>query len=436
MRQTILVCVSCFLLGAVMTMNGPDARAQTQAEVDEATRRAAYAEALKREAEAKKALATAEAEAGNAAESARLALAKAELESEKAKLEYQKALLPTIPDPSRYKVAAPNAPVVAGTATRMAYAEADALAPRIVEEIEKSLPRGNAAIIVPDDPRTRTLIALSRALRESLGQARDRIQHEWKRLDQVMTAAPVPMFVGPALPLVGAIGEMALSYAQILRAQYDFGTSSQTVLAETVLQARVSELLLEHGKAKLVDPDAVVVLMTAESDTSVEMTALREVRKALTALREKFIDAGNLASRKRSEAPRVEDKGNAAARAAAMKTADEIDAAAKSAGAVADEVHKFLAALFVADAQGISPLDAALRGGVLNDLLAKGQPVLLSVKAVSADVDTIASDKLFRGLRVSVSSNTVARWRLVAVNGTVLSTGAVQHNSKPERVEL
>lgn len=430
------------VIGVIMTLSVSPTDAQTQTDADQAKLRADYADALKREAESKKAAAVAEADAANAAQAARAALAKSETDADKAKLDYYKAMAPSAPDPSKYKIAAPTAPIVAGTAARMAYMEATHVSGEVAKAILEALKTDLATadvLILPEDPKTRTLISLSRALREALDQARARLVNERLDLDRKMTQQPTALIAGAAIPVLASIAETVLSYANILRTQYAFGTSSQTSLAEIVLQAKVQETLVATSKIKVIEPDAIVAMMASGAKQPPELDRLRALQTELGASRQKVIDAGGVAAQLRANAPKPKDDKDKAAtdqRAAALKLADDIDAKAKTVAAAAEEVDKMLATLYIADAQGNTPLDSALRGGMLNDMLASGKAYMLSLKAVSSDVDTIAADGLFRGLRVAVASNTVARWRLTGLDGVVKSVGAVQKNSQLERIKL
>lgn len=430
------------VIGVIMTLSVSPANALTQADVDQAKLSADYAEALKREAEAKKAAAVAEADAANATQASRAALAKSETDAEKAKLDFYKAMAPSAPDPSKYKIAAPTAPVVAATTARMAYSESADISTEVAKKILTALEtdiKAGQVLILPDDPKARTLISLSRALREALDQARNRLVNERLDLEAKMAEKPTFLIAGAAIPVLASIAETVLSYANILRTQYAFTTSSQTPLAETVLQAKVQEILVASSNVKIIEPDAIVAMMANGVTQPPELQRLKALQTELGNTRQKVIDAGGIAEQRRANAPKPkDDKDKAAAdqRAAVLKLADDIDAKAKAVAAAAEEVDKMLAILYIADAQGNTPLDSALRGGMLNDMLVSSKAYMLSLKAVSSDVDTIAADGLFRGLRVAVASNTVARWRLTGLDGVVKSIGAVQKNSQLERIKL
>lgn len=421
------------LMGTLLTMTNPsEAQAPSQITVDEQKRSADYWEALKKETDARKAIAEARAAISNSEAAARAALIKSETEADKAKLDYLKAQLPTIPDPSKYKIAAQAAPVLAASASRMTFDETEKLSATIAKTLQEKLkPAGAGVVVLPDDARTRTLIALSRALRETLDQANARLNGEAAGLEDKINKG-VGLETSPVLlPALSALGELVLSYATILRTQYGFTTIPQTALAETVLRAKVHQALVDGG-TRIVEPDSVVVIVSGSIPP--ELQKLRALQDTIAEVRRKI----------RAASARSEEFRNAAAAAPEdkkkplLKLAEEIDAKAKQSDAAADEINKMLATLYIADTQGNTPLDAALRGGKLNDLLSApgGAGYLLLLKAAASDVDTVAANRFFSGLHVAVRSNTVVSWRLTSLDGFVVSTGATRQDSPLEKVVL
>ena len=447
--------------GLCATMAGlaVHAQGQSQADVDEARRRADYFDQLKREAEAKKAIADADAAAAASAANAQSAKTKVEADADKAKVDYYKSLLPTPPDPSKYKIAAPTAPKVAATAANLVFVEADALSAEVttavVAAIKQPLCVAQAAAvapaaapaakpgvaIVPDDPKTRTLIAVSRATRAALDAATTRLERERKAL-AAETAKPPGgggALAVPVLPLVSSLLETAVSFASILRTQYGFETTSETALAESVFQAKVYQRLVGNACIQVLDPDAILTLVPAGGPNPPELVALEKLAAELRDSRAQARLATDRAGELRDTAPKPADEKNkatAAKRDAYLQQANSLDARVKSLTAFADETDKSVAALYAVDAQGSSPIDAAIRGGKLSDAMSGKAAYTLALKATSSDVDTIAADGLFRGLRVGVASNTVVRWRLTDSNGMVVSVGSVQHASPLKRIAL
>ena len=79
-----------------------------------------------------------------------------------------------------------------------------------------------------------------------------------------------------------------------------------------------------------------------------------------------FTAAGDTAPKPANE----KDKATAGKRDAFLQLATSLDAKVKSITAFADETDKLVAALYAVDAQGSSPIDAAIRGGKLSDAMA------------------------------------------------------------------
>lgn len=435
------------------------AQAPSQTAVDEQKRTADYWEAVKRETDAKKAIADAQAAIANAESAARVALAKAETEADKAKLEYLKGQLPSIPDPTKYKLANPTAPTVAASASRMTFDEASKLAESVASMLNAALQSltasppqlapasvpspaagapaavgpSSAVTLLPDDARTRTLIALSRALREMLDQANTRLANEGNNLDDKAAQRPIQTLSPMFLPAVSALGEVVLSYATILRTQYGFATVSQTALAEAVLRAKVFGTLATTRNIDLIDPDAIVAVTPPSGAALPELDKLKALQNTIADVRKKLRAASAKVDVLRSPAASLPDNE----KKAALKLADEIEVMARQVAGAVDEVNKMLATLYVADPQGNTPLDSALRGGILDDKL-QNSPAsyMLSLKVAASDIDTIAANRFFSGMHVSVASNTVVHWRLASLDGVVRASGAGRESSPLEKVQL
>jgi len=127
-------------------------------------------------------------------------------------------------------------------------------------------------------------------------------------------------------------------------------------------------------------------------------------------------------------------KGKEAAVSADDARAERIVAAAKTVTELANEADKVLAGLYTVDAQGNSLIDAAVRGGRLrNRLAASAQSTyFLSVTTITSDVDLAAKDGLFTKAATSLSSNTIASWKMTNVFGSIVSTGALNKATPTE----
>lgn len=466
MRRIGGLCSAVFLTWGFLVMSEPSqAQAPSQAAVDEQKRIADYWEAVKRESDAKKAIAEAQVTIANAEAAAKAALAKAEADADKAKLDYLKAQLPSIPDPAKYKLAAPTAPNVAATASKMTFKEVKTLSEKIASAIEAQLKdlaaskttppavattppattttaeaapsaagatASHKSLLLPEDARTRTLIALSRAVREMLDQANKRLAGEGDRLDAKVAGRIAPRSA-IFLPALSALGELVLSYATILRTQYGFTTVSQTSLAEAVLRSNVLGKLAASRDIQIIEPDAIIPVTPSPGTTFPELDKLTALQKTIDVVGEKVRSAAQKVEALRRSAPGLpEDQ-----KKAALKLAEEIEVMATALTTSADQVNKALAALYVADAQGNTALDSALRGGMLDQKLQSSpHSYVFSLKAAASDVDTLAANRFFSGLHVGVGSNTIAHWRLTSIDGVIRGSASDQQDSPLEKVKL
>lgn len=416
------------------------ARAQTQADVDAQKLRADLLEQQKRESDAKAAIAKNTADEATAAAASKAKLAKDEADAAKAKADYYQSL---IPDPAKYKIAEVKAPKVAATANKMAYDDTTALASIIVTAIEngtkvKAPVQGKCATqaaILPEDASVRTLMTVSRGVRKTLPLIVFRLQREESELGQAIDDAGKTVG-GAKMGVAGlsAVGELALSLATILKPQYAFETASGLTVSDAVLRSKVAETLAKNDCFNVIDSGGVLYALDgANGELPPELKLTGDLESAATSLRKAVVAARAKAAELRDKNPKPasdKDKKAAAAYAAAQASAAALDARAKTAADSADEAEKTLTSLFTVDAQGGSPIDNAIRGGVLMSAVAKSPAYTLTVKSVASDIDAIAKDSLFSSLKVSVSSRTIAKWQLTNSAGRVVSAGAADAGDK------
>ncbi len=451
--------------------------AQTQADLDRATLAANIAEQERKAAESKKAAAIAAADAAAAASKAANDLAKNKAESDKSKADADKARadadkatadaerarvdvdkaksdagkaaadadkakadadkavfdsvkagLPTPPDPAKYKIDKPAAPALGATIGRLTYQQAAKLAAKIGPKIAAAA-AGNT--LVADDAKVRTLMAMGTATKEGLLTAQSGLDGQTKALQGRMKDQPMTAFATGTALAIGSLLENLLAYATILRTQYGFATVSSTTNAEATLTALVLGQLAE--RLSFVDADGA--LPQANSEVAGRLGGLRHT--ILTA-RAAIGDAARWSKERRDAAPSgTTDAEKAASRAANARAADEVDRLAEALGKAVDEAQKLTAALFVVDAQGNTAYDAAQRGEALTKTLTgAGKVMTLTLKVVSSDVDTVATDGLFRGFKVYAGNTTIGRWKLVDSTGKLISAGAEMEEQGPQRVEL
>lgn len=448
------------LLGVLLIMSEPVV-AQTQGDLDKAKLAADIAEQQKKTAEAKKAAAAAEAEAAaiatksandliknqadadkakadaekakadaekakTDADKAKVEAGKAKFDVEKAEIEAFKAGLPTPPDPTKYKVDKPSAPTLNATVGRLTFEQAKTLAGTLAPKIFE---KAKDKILVGDDGKLRALTALATATSESLTLVNADVTDRHRRLDNRLGIQPLEASPTAALA-IGSLLENVLAYATILRTQYGFGTASTSTNAEAALVALVLQAM--PTTTTFVDMDGV--FPQGSSDLAKKMALLKDnLAKARTLL----ADAPERSRKIRDKAPEgATDAEKNASKAANVKAADDADKLAEALAKSVDEAQKFVVGILVVDAQGTSPFDAAQRGETLKATLAAKPVATLTLKVISSDADTVATDRLFSGFKVFVGTSTVARWKVVDSTGVLLGAGADMVGNPPERIQL
>jgi hypothetical protein len=427
--------------------------AQTQAEVDALKLRADMADHLKRESEAKKAIAENELATASAAERARVANQKGGAEADKAVSDYYKSLFPTAPDPSKYKVAVPGVPAVAATTSKMTLKETEHLMPGLTGAIQKALTTARCTkkerLVFSDEVKVRSLLNLYRVTNANLEVTAAKIARDTGALKELIDptialAGGLPAALIPAA--LTSLAEVAVSFATILKTQHASSSTSLQTMADEILTAKVVGALHGTSNIKWIEPDSILVIVpeiTAASPQDAKAPGLvqhlQKVRVEIAAARKTVTDAEAKVKELRASAPAPKndkDKKGAAEQKKVLDHADNLEKTAKALAAVADEADKIVLALFMADAQGGTPFDAGLRGGVLNDRMQTACMYLISTKVVAANYDTYAADSLFRGFRAAVSSQTIVRYKVSNEAGEVLTSDAVGHGTPLQRVEL
>jgi hypothetical protein len=475
-RSLCRISILSIFCGALIAMTDTSV-AQTQADLDKATLAANIAEQERKAADSKKAAAIAAADAAAAASKAANDLAKNKAESDKSKadadkakadadkaaadadkarvdvdkaksdagkaaadadkakadadkavLESVKAGLPTPPDPAKYKIEKPAAPALGATIGRLTYQQAAKLADKISPKVATA---ATGSTLVADDAKVRTLMAMGTATKEGLLTAQSGLDGQTRALQDRMKGQPMTAFATGTALAIGSLLENVLAYATILRTQYGFASVSATTNAEATLTALVLGQLA--GKLNFVDADGAL-----PQDNSEVAGRLGGLRNAILTARTAISDAARWSKERRDATPAgTTEAEKAASRAANTRAADEVDRLADALGKAVDEAQKLTAALFVVDAQGNTAYDAAQRGEALTKTLTGGGKVMtLTLKVVSSDVDTVATDGLFRGFKVYAGNTTIGRWKLVDSTGKLISAGAEMEEHGPERVKL
>ncbi|MCO5335663.1 hypothetical protein NHB13_03550 [Delftia tsuruhatensis] len=379
----------------------------TQEEVDAAKLRADLAAELLKEA-------TSNAQRAMIDSKNQTEAAKADFELTKMKAELLKSL---IPDPQKYKVADPKAPKLQGSFNRLAFRDAEAIAAKIVAGLNPATLCKDLAILYTDEAAVRTLLSVSRGTISSLAQLAEKLHEVRQDLDdQAAEAAKSGAAITvESLTIGGGLlaAQFAMSLATSLKPVYAFESVSAVPVVEGALRGLV---LSKMTGCTIIEPAAMVY--TEAGRAAPEEQAAQGARNRIRELRSSIRNAQARMTTLKGGAKYSEDKP-AQARVARS------EAVIKLAVDAADEADKALAGLYVADAAGVTPMDNAVRGGMLAARIAGKVVYSLAIRAVASDVDMIAEDGLFKSLKLSVSSGTVARWQLTDSGGVVMSIGAV-----------
>jgi len=233
-----------------------NARAQTS-ELDAAKIRADISEQIRKEAENNAAIAKAQAESANWAASTKAALDKAEADAAKAKSDFYQT---AVPNPEAYKIADPKAPKLNATAARLTFANTSSLArdaaDDVLKAVQKALQLGaqcekSQATVVINDPKLRTLLALSTATRRSLVQAGAEIERRAAELEKqtkgVSEGDDRMVIMGAAGGIVAAssLAELAVSFARILKSQYAFDSIDKATAAQSAFKRAFASYMLK-----------------------------------------------------------------------------------------------------------------------------------------------------------------------------------------------
>jgi len=406
------------------------ASAQTQADLDAQKLRADLAAEQQRESEARAAIAKAAASEATAAASAQAQLGSDQASAAKAKSDYYLSL---VPDPSKYKVADPKVPKLAATASRLAYTDASNIAAVIAKDIASHVDavdgrktcKTAAATILPDDGVARGMMMQSSVTRKTLDLLGTQLGSAIADLKTQVADSKQAAKGTKAVPFAAAlaVGQLAMSIATIAKPLYAFDTTPTQAASDAVLRSKVLETVVATSCFKIVDPSSILYVPDLAKPRP-EAAAAEGLAKMVTIARDEVRTA--LSAAQTLKGAKSASKDTAAA--------DGIETRAKTVTALADDAQKALLALYAADAQGGSPIDTAIRGGLLIDMLAKLPTYTLSVKTVASDMDSAAKDGLFTSLKVSVSSNTVVKWQLVDASGQVATAGALSQGEPLQAV--
>lgn len=424
------------------------AAAEAEKAAADAERARAEAAAAVPEAEARSRIATAEAEAKTqkAELEARKAiedLRKAEFDAEKGRVEASKALLPTPPDTSKYKVEKPEEPKLNATAVyRNASVllgdkgQSNGLANVLASSIRSSASKeqcteGVKRTLLLENNKSRPAVALYKGTVFALDNAMDNVRTGTERLkrdhDRYKNNKLMPQqYSSGGLLLASNLVENALAYAKILKVQYASFTDAHTSSADDVVSSAVLGQLA--STLHIVDPAAEWMGGAVLANKAENLVALlREARQVVDDVNESIQEEAS----KGAEAAKGETKSITVSAAG-----NAIGKSAKVLAALVDATDKQLVLLNTSASGEESPFVIAQKGEVLVNIMKNECTYMLSLNVISSDVDTVARDGLFSGFKVSMATNTLARWRLARPDGTLIASGVEQIYSPMKRVSL
>lgn len=413
------VAQACALIGALMLSGGAQAEADAETEGDPAYKASKQA----------------------------LELEKLRIGVDKDRADLNKSL---VPDLSAYKRAAPSAvPEVAATTSRFAYLQAVALAESVANSIRINT---TAKSIILESPNhlgylsslssvEALLVANSRSV-SSLTVRLDRMRSQQDPTPPPPAAPPQKDAKGFGAAAAVPALQLGFAVATALRPSYAMGGTKHDDLSTKALKANVISLLGCQLPAQAVVAPAATAppsncneIVVYDADSAIQWPINEDAE-----LESKVLDLANKVEAARTSLLEAEEKIDQLTDAAKPATADgkpdpgltqraaKIAALAKLLSADADNAAKYLVALHTPTDTGLTPLVAAKRGLWLNKQLKKKadeQPPRLTLTSVVAATDLIAADSWFKGLRVSVSGNTIVEWRLVLPDGK-MKTGTAQ----------
>ena len=445
MRTVITCAVVCLSLLSGMACRPAWSATTSQADVDAAKAAADLAEAQQRESDARIAM-------SNASATASAALAKAQVDAEQARANLYQSM---VPDPSKYKVAAPGAPKLDASVARRAHAEAASAAVNISNSVMAALvPKPAASCASPTTyvlPSTsaasmRALVATSLSTQQALFQLSRTITAAQNSL-RAAQAPPESAASGAhgqqqpkALPVVAAVVQGVLSLATIAKPQYTTGSVSVASTSDAVLSAAVIGALAKNSCIEVIDASSLASLVPIDvvegPMVPPTLTQLIGVQKQIAEARQAVLASTGEPQPVHKTKAGAKDKAAADVKAKeASDRAGRIAKAAKTLSDYLDAADKSLSALYVSDAQGTSPLDAAIRGDLLRQTLGghATETYVLTTKAISSDADLAAKDGLFIRASTAIASTTNVSWELaITKTGRIVDAGTLSVSLPPE----
>ena len=397
----------------------------------------------KEDAAAAASIAKDKATAATAMQTANADLTKAQIANLTSQQTYYQSL---IPDPDKYKIADPKAPKLNASTSKLAYSNAATIAARIVTIIRTATPqkccakdddKTNPISILLTDSSAQSLLTQSASTQSVLSLAKKKLIAQ-RALLKASTEAKDEKAAAPAIGVISDVVQLAASFALILKPSRAFDSVSHQAVADSAFQSEVvgklaaSECITVHNPSAITNLSTVPVPGVADKNAPIELTLAAELTQEIGLSRDE-IKTANEKIATMAKPVGNETKKEKADRAATLKKfTDQV----ATFSALVDECDKGLTALYLIDAQGNSPLDLAVRGGILRKTLTGRSVYTLALRTISSDADIIAKDCLFCEYKVMVGTTTAVSWQLTDQTGIITSAGMDSEHTALAKISL
>jgi|GEM_PF-4705952 len=448
-RSTALVIVS-------LTFATPCESTWADALTD-AQNAAQLAQAQSTKAQSDLATAQAQASLANLAASTAQSQTESEIKLKDAQLTYYKSL---IPDLSAAKASAPNAPKLDATIAMMAALDARVLGKKISTKVANAsfdylvVNMGVISQLIEGYGVTLDTLQEDITLLDFSTSSLNKLVAESKKsvdpsvlaqLQGKATKSQVATNVTPVV--VAAAVQAAVNVVAALKPDFKFATADAKDTFGNLVQAEV----LKNFSGKFLEPGNMLITRSATQTAQTYKTyqdLLRAISDARTAngvakaqiakLNLELIAAGVAdtgAKEKGESKPATAAAGGAPVDTKKVSAQDVINAKKKAdidamtgvAQALSDAADRATAlatsVITVDKTAGISPLQSAVRGELLDQRVASKSTYVLKLTPVSSNYDTVVKDGFFSGLHIWISGTSTVKWELYDNDGLLKLAG-------------
>jgi|GEM_PF-5317992 len=227
------------------------------------------------------------------------------------------------------------------------------------------------------------------------------------------------------LQLASQITESALTVAAATKRAYAVEKVDGVADVDSWFRARVQSGL----SSVLVDPSRLITSGLTPSSEASLLAELANVASTVDTTRVRLGEFTALSVQARAQwvAPDEEKPGAKRVREARLAQLSKMEQASTDLKTYTDLVSKLVTDLLDTATAADSKLELALRGEHLHSLALNDCTVFLDLNLRTAQIDMVASDSLFGGLRMAAGGTFSATWRLIKPNGVIVAQGAEGH---------